>query len=255
MKQALFMIIQGEVRYNMDTSKDHREWYLSLGLDPNLFDTIVRGFVMNNQIFYYKGSNFMYDQEVIQAAKMYTPYIRYSLQNPHLEACCGITFSSPTEWEPIMKIAENEITGISSTTTVSKETKETGSLLELKNNYQDEKFIKTAILVTSIVFVISLVFKIILFQKGMTLNTQNVMDILLVFLQFFLLGATIYGYLRKQMFPKYTGVAASILLVFTFHIVDILLGIFYFIFCVDQNIYVSFINIIKGKIQNKNHKE
>lgn len=252
MKQVLFMIINGEVKYNTDTSKDHREWYLSLGLDLNYFDSVVRGFIMNNRIIYYKGSNFMYDQEVIQAAKMYTPYIRYSLQNPTLEACCGITISSPSEWEPILKLQENEITGIQKSNTVKeKEQKETGPVLEIKNNLQDEKFTRLAIIVTISVFLLSLIVKIILFQKQNIVKADSFLDILLVILQFGLLGVTIYGYCKKKEFSKYTGIAASILLIFTFHLVDVLLGIFYFLFCVDQKIYSSLFQFIKKQLKGK----
>ena len=118
MNKVLFMIINGEVKYNFDEKKDHKEWYISLGLDGNLFDSVIRGFVIDNKIIYYKGSNFMYDQEVIQAAKRYTPYIRYSLQKPNLEACCGIVFSNPTESENIssnaIKPSSSSIFSISS---------------------------------------------------------------------------------------------------------------------------------------------
>ncbi len=194
----------------------------------------------------------MYDQEVIQAAKMYTPYIRYSLQNPTLEACCGITFSSPSEWEPILKLQENEITGIQRTNPVeAKEIKEVGPVLKIKNDIQDEKFVKVAIIVTVCVFIISLVVKILLFQKQDIVKMDSFLDILMVILQFGLLGITIYGYCKKKNFAKYTGLTASILLIFTFHFVDVLLGILYFLFCVDQKIYSSLFQFVKKQIKGK----
>ena len=245
------MIINGEVKYNFDEKKDHKEWYISLGLDGNLFDSVIRGFVIDNKIIYYKGSNFMYDQEVIQAAKRYTPYIRYSLQKPNLEACCGIVFSNPTEWEPIMKLQENEITGIPVENSLpKKEIKEPGTIVELKNNYQDPKFIKTALILTIIILIISIITKIILIQNQ-TLHLNHFMDIVLMIGQVTLLGITIYGYWKKRIFPKYTGLVAGASLILTFYWLDALLGIFYLLFCIDQNIYLSVIQFIKNKIGRK----
>ena len=45
--RVLFMIIGNEVKYLQNSNQDHREWYLSLGLDANLFDSIVRGYVID----------------------------------------------------------------------------------------------------------------------------------------------------------------------------------------------------------------
>ena len=256
MGKILFMIVDGQVQICTNEGMDHREWYNSLGLNPDNFDRIVRGFILDNRIIYYKGSNFMYDQEVIQAAKMYTPYIRHSFPDLVLEAYCGINFFSPTEWEPIMKIQENEITGIHSTPEEKpKEAVEAGPILELKNDYMDGKFVKKAILVTGVVFIISLITKIILLKRGDILNLHNFMDILLIAGQFFALGATIYGYCTKKEYAKYTGVLASILLIFTFYFIDVLLGIFYFIFCVDYRIYIALIEFIKKTYQKIKDKK
>lgn len=249
MNKVLFMIINNEVRFNMDSNIDHKEWYTSLGFSMDLFETIVRGFVMNNRIIFYKGSTFNYDEEVIKAAKMYTPYIRFTLQNQTLEPYCGISFTNPTNWEPILKIQENEITGIPTSTPKKekKETVEVGPLLEIKNNYEDEKFIKTAIIVTGIVLGITIVMKIILMSQKGGLSLGNLSDGLLILSQVGLLSITIYGHIKRQTFAKYTGLVASILLIFTFHIVDVIVGILYFLFCVDYHYYIKLIQIIKKK--------
>ena len=218
--RTLFMIIGNEVKYLQNSTMDHREWYVSLGYDSNQFDSIVRGFVENNRIIYYKGSTFSYDDEVIRAAKMFTPNIRFMCSNPSLEVYCGIYFQAGEKWEPILRIKEDEITGF----TPSKEKKEntvsaantSGPILELKNDFGDQKFIKTAIVVTTIVLVLTFFVKILLFSQKVILNTNNFTDILLAIGQIALLGITIYGYLGKKEFSKYTGIVASILILLTF---------------------------------------
>ncbi len=56
--RILFMIIDDQVKYLTDSNMDHREWYVSLGLDPNNYENIVRGFVMDGKIIFFKGMNF-----------------------------------------------------------------------------------------------------------------------------------------------------------------------------------------------------
>lgn len=247
MNKVLFMIINNEVRFNMDSNSDHRQWYNSLGLNPELFEAIVRGFIISNKIIFYKGSTFNYDEEVIKAAKMYTPYIRFTMQNQSLEVYCGISFTSQTNWEPIMKINENEITGIQS---VKEEKKvnnnkvESGPLLEIKNNYEDENFCKLATKVTIITLVLTVITKIILFTtKQLMMN--NFQDMIFAIIQIILLLITLFGIWKKKFYAKFTGIIASLLLVFTFHILDVIIGILYFLFCVDYHYYINIYKLIK----------
>ena len=50
MNRILFMLINGEMKYLQQNDGDHREWYLSLGGDPNNFENIVRGFILDGKI-------------------------------------------------------------------------------------------------------------------------------------------------------------------------------------------------------------
>lgn len=252
------MIIGNEVKYLQNSTMDHREWYVSLGLDPNVFDSVVRGFIENNRIIYYKGSTFSYDEEVVKAAQMFTPNIRFTCNNPSLEACCGITFQVGDKWEPILILKENEITGF-----VQEQKKEekkevpvnaanqTGPIIELKNDFDDDKFRKKAILVTIVTLVLTIIIKVVLFQQKSVLNTSHFTDILLVIGQIGALGATIYGYMTKKSFAKYSGILASFLLVFTFNIFDVIIGVLYFLFCVDHNYFVKAYQMIQNLINNR----
>ena len=125
---------------------------------------------------------------------------------------------------------------------------QTGPILELKNDFNDEKFRKNAILVTSITLVITLIIKILLFQQKAVLNTSHFTDVLLAVGQVGLLLATIIGYLTKKSYAKYSGILASFLIVFTFDIFDVIIGIFYFLFCVDQNYFIKAYQLIQKLI-------
>lgn len=257
--RVLFMIIGSEVKTLVNDARDHREWYLSLGLDPNLFDTIVRGYVIDGKIIFFKGPTYSYDDEVIKAARVYTPSIRAIFNQSSLEAYCGILFEGVgSKWEPILKINENEITGIVPTEKkeepVKKEVVETGPFLEFKNNSSDPTFIKTATIVTIVVLVLAILIKIPLFQKQQVLNASHFTDIIFCFIQIVLLGLTIYGYQKKIPSTKYMGVAASVAIIITLDFWDVVLGILYFVFSVDQGYFVKFINMIKnliGKVTKK----
>ena len=105
--KILFMIVDNEVKYLADTKMDHREWYLSLGYDNNNFDNIVRGYIIEGKIVFFKGMNFNYDEEVIKEAKKYASGMRLTLNNPQLEVWCGIVINSYGEkWEPVYKVSD-----------------------------------------------------------------------------------------------------------------------------------------------------
>lgn len=256
--RILFMIINNQVRYLESPTGDHREWYLSLGLDPNNFDNVIRGFIMDNKIVFYKGSTFNYDQEVINAALIYSPSIRTYLNNPILKVYCGIMINGyNSKWEPVLEIKDEEINNY--VPPVVKEEKkdyskvETGPVIEFKNDYNDPKFIKRAVIVTGIVLVLTLIVKIFLFQKQSVLQTRNFLDILLAVGQIALLGVTIYGYISKKSFTKYIGLIASVLIILTLDVFDIIIGILYFIFSIDQNYYIKLFNILKNIGKGKNN--
>ena len=260
--KVLFMIIDNEVKYLAGSNMDHREWYTSLGLDVSKFDSIVRGFVIDGKIVFFKGSMFNYDDEVISAACIYSPSIRITMNNPSLEVYCGIVINGAGQkWEPVVKIGEDEITGfVKKEEPVKKEEvvyTDNGPLIEFKNDVQDVDFSKRAILVTLVVLVISIIIKVILFSGNMILKTSNFLDVLLVVSQVVLLLMCIKGYKEKSINTKYFGVAASILLVLTFDFFDVVLGILYFLFSIDQNILIKIGEIIKlliEKIKKKGNK-
>lgn len=260
--RILFMIIGNEVKYLQNSTMDHREWYISLGQDPNLFDSVVRGFIEGGRIIFYKGSTFSYDEEVIKAAKMFTPNIRFSCSNPSLEAYCGITFQVGDKWEPIMKLNENEITGFVQETKKEEKKEEkpmavnqTGPIIELKNDFDNDKFRRVAVIVTGITLVITFLLKIMLFQQKSVLNSSHFTDILLVIGQIGMLGVTIYGYLTKKSFAKYSGIVASFLIVMTLDFLDIVVGVLYFLFCIDQNYFVKAYQFVKKLIDQQKNKK
>lgn len=258
--RILFMIINNQVRYLESPTGDHREWYLSLGLDPNNFENIIRGFIMDNKIVFYKGMNFNYDGEVINAAMVYSPSIRTYLNNPNLRVYCGIIINGfNSKWEPVQEITDAEIANyVPPVVKEEKEKKdygsiETGPVIEFKNDYNDPTFIKRAVIVTSIVLVLTLIIKIILFNKQSVLQVRNSLDILLAIGQIALLGLTIYGYITKKSFTKYIGLLASILIILTLDVFDIIIGVLYFIFSIDQNYYIKLFNILKNIGKGKNN--
>ena len=55
--RILFMIIDDQVKYLTDSNMDHREWFLSLGGNPNDYPNLVRGFISNGKINQIKTSS------------------------------------------------------------------------------------------------------------------------------------------------------------------------------------------------------
>ena len=54
---------------------------------------------------------------------------------------------------------------------------------------------------------------------------------------------------KKKEFTKYLSLLAAISIILTFDLFDIIIGIIYFIFSVDQGYFVSLENFIKEKIK------
>ena len=249
--KILFMILDNQVVYLPNGSMDHREWYVSLGRNSEDFDNVIRGFIIDGKIVFFKGMNFNYDQEVINAATIFAPNIRSLLQNPNLEVYCGIVVNSYGEkWEPVLKINEEELVGYLPKQEEKKEIipppnseLDNGPILELKNNYEDKNFVKTAIKMTAVVLIlfIGYVLLSIAFRK----DSIPRFDYFLWFVEFLLLIFIIYGYTRKISLVKYVGIGASILLFLMFHPFSIMLGIFYLLFNVDQTYILSILSFFK----------
>lgn len=254
--KILFMILDNQVVYLTSGSMDHREWYVSLGRNSEDFDNVIRGFILDGKIVFFKGMNFNYDQEVINAATMFAPNIRSFLQNPTLEVYCGIVVNSYGEkWEPVLKINEEELVGYlpkqeEKKTTISSSDLEldNGPILELKNNYEDKNFVKTAIKVTIVVLILFVGY--VLLSIVFLRNSIPRFDCFLWFVEFLLLIFIIYGYTKKISLVKYVGIGASVLFFLMFHPFSIILGIVYLLFNIDQNYIFSGISFIK-KIKNK----
>ena len=249
--RILFMIINDQVKYLTDSNMDHREWYTSLGLDPNNYENIVRGFVMDEKIIFFKGTNFISDNEVITAAKRHAPGIRLTLNNNY-EVYCGIeAHSLGGNWEPIVKINDNELTGIVQPKEEPKPVvpKETGPAIDFKNNYEDPKFRKRAIIVTIVVLILSLIANITDIMRDP--SKLDFLEVLFIGGQLACFIATIIGYMQNKETVKITGILASALLIFTFNLDNIVLGIFYFVFSVDQNYILKIVGLIKKVLKGK----
>ena len=253
-KRILFMIIDNQVKYYQGDEMDHKEWYVSLGLDVNNFDNVVRGFVADGKIVFYKGQNFNYDDEVMRKAKGFAPSMRITLNNLNLEVWCGVMINGfNSKWEPIVRINDTELTGVIEEP--KKEEKKVivekphETVIDFKNNYDDPAFRRRAIIVTVITLVLAILIKSMLI-KSQKMYTSNGGDSLLMFLQIGLLGGSIYGYISKKNFTKYLGIGAGIALLLMFDPLDIILGILYLVYSIDEDYYVKLINLFK-KLTNK----
>lgn len=251
--KILFMIFNGEVQYLQNTDMDHREWFLSLGGNQEEYDNLVRGFIMDNKILFFKGPEFKYDNEVYNYARKFAKSMRQTLNNDSLVICCGILPGLPGQkWEPILILTEDEIENY--TEPVIKEPQQQQEpkefhqepVLEFKNNYDDENFINTAVKLTVVTLVLTVIAKIYLILTN-HLNTSSITEIFLILIQVVSLVLTIDGYKKKKDYTKYLSIFASIMIVLSFDLLDVIIGIIYFIFSVDQGYFVSLSNYIKEK--------
>ena len=252
----LFMIFNNEVKYLNNSNMDHREWFLSLGGNAEDYPNLVRGFISNGKIVFYK-DNFSYDEEVIKTAKRYAPSMKVVLGD-NLEVWCGVLPGRPGEkWEAIMKLNDNELTGFvqeppTSPPKVNKEFVQE-NVIDFKNDYENPKFIKGATIITIVVIILAIISKAILIS-GKHFKTGPSYDTLLMLVQFISLGYCIFGYNKKKKNTKIVSMVAALSLVLMFDVIDVISGIIYFLFNVDSSYFArvpDLINFLKSKIMKK----
>ena len=248
----LFMIFNNEVKYLNNSNMDHREWFLSLGGNPDDYPNLIRGFISNGKIVFYK-NNFSYDEEVVKAAKRYAPSMKVVLGD-NLEVWCGVLPGRPGEkWEAIMKLNNDELTGFIQETPTNPPKVQKEYVLDFKNDYENPKFIKGATIITIIVIVLTVISKAILIS-GKHFKTGLSYDTLLMLVEFISLGYCIYGYNKKKPNTKIVSMVAALSLVLMFNVIDVITGVIYFLFNVDSGYFTrvpDLINILKNKILKK----
>lgn len=261
MGKVLFMLIDGKLIYLHQDDGDHREWYESLGLDLNEFDNVIRGFILEGKIVFYKGMNFNYDEDVIRAAEQYGKEIRKYMKDPHLEVWCGVTVQGfGIKWEPIMQIREDELSGVSNVVSekeeiknnpIKKEEKELNDepLIQFKNDFNNSITIKRAIFTTMVIMVLAVVTKIFMITMG-TFKLSRLFDFLLLIGQFGSLGYSIHCYKNRLPVASYVSIGACILLAFSFNALDIIMAIFLFAFTLNQKPFEKAIDWLEFKVRD-----
>lgn len=273
MHRDMFMIIDGKVKYLSSDIMDHRDWYRSLGLNESAFDDVVRGYLLDGKLIFFKGSNFNYDGKVIDAARKYGITMKNDYNNQDLKICCGITINpNDGKYEPIMYISDDELIreevnldNVENSDNSSNENNqcisrnyyghvENAPILELKNDYDSDEYIKWAVYVTLAVIILNVIIKIVLFIQNDTLHFSSFGDVLFVLIQFGLLIFTLLRYLKKDSTAKYLALASCFFLIITFDIFDIIIGILYFVFTIDLSYFTKGYGFIKKIINRKKER-
>ena len=254
--RILFIIYNNQIQYCHDSNFDHRFFYQSLGGNPNDYENTIKGYIFKDKIIFFK-NNLTYDEEVIDMAKRCAPAMKQQLNNPYLKVCCGINpGQNGTAWEPILTLNDNELTGYVTDKTIAEQkqkeqeairrqkiARETTTVVDFKNNYDDPKFIKFAVIFTLIIIMLTLLSKGYLFfikKEDITGLTK-----LLSIAQIILLVGSLFGYLQKKEYSKYLGIGATITLVMMFNIIDIIIGVILFLFTIDQGYILNMISVSK----------
>lgn len=73
-ERTAFIILDNKVVYLKNSELSHLQWAESLGIDETTFNSLTRGYVLNNNIVFYKG-NFDFDKQVINHANKFAKQI------------------------------------------------------------------------------------------------------------------------------------------------------------------------------------
>ena len=237
--KILFMILDDDIIFLENSDMDHKEWYASLGRNMDIYDEIIRGFVMDKKIIFFKGF-FQYDQLVIKAARAFGSKVREHISENY-PVYCGILPNGADGWEPIMKISEEELNIVDSSVKKVEDVtnvKQTGPILEFRNEYYSDQYIKIAIPITICVLFLNLIF--VFFQLK-----KSGIDIILILVQVAFFLVTCIGYYSKKPFAKFTGLLFSTSIIFTFQLPCVILGVLYGLFTIDLGYYHHVFHLLK----------
>ena len=82
-KRSAFIIWKKQVLFLKNSTLSHLQWAQTLGIDIKEFNCLTRGYVLDNDIVFYKG-NFEYDEQVTNDAKCFAETIKKE---------CSLTFA------------------------------------------------------------------------------------------------------------------------------------------------------------------
>ena len=268
--RILFIVFNGEIKFLQNSDMDHREWYQILGGNPEEYDNVIRGYITEGKIIYFK-ANLNYDNEVIEFATKTGLKIKQQLNRPDLKVCCGINPGHDgTKWEPILVLNDTDLEGYQTEEEILAEQKKEEQkqaiaalkedsldpLLQFKNDLEDPKFIRTATTFTIIILGIALISKVIMIHNK-TFMISNRWNFLLMIAQMGSFILTIIGYRKKLSKAKYLGILASVASIFMFDFIDIIIGITYIFFTMDYTPFIKLLSSFKAlskKILSKEKK-
>jgi len=246
--RILFMIFNGEIKFINSNSMDHREWFKSLGgLDQN-YESLIRGYIMNNNLIFVKGNNLGYDNEVIDIARKCGPLIRQQLNRNDLIICCGVNpGENGDKWEPLMIIKDEDTYTPEQVELMNRRRdneQENTDIIEFKNNYDDPKFVSYAIKFTFILLIATIISKVILISNQ-TILLSSKWNVVFVVCQIVSLLLSIISYKKKNNNYKLYGIVACISLFGLLDLPDIIIGVFNLFFIVDWMYIIKFVSFIK----------
>ena len=74
-QRTAFLIINNNVLFLTNSKLSHFEWAQTLNVTEETFKTLTRGYVLNNDIIFYKGK-FEFDDQVVSDAHKFAPIIK-----------------------------------------------------------------------------------------------------------------------------------------------------------------------------------
>ncbi len=105
-KRVAFLIIDNSLHFLCGSTKSHLQWAADFGLNEEQFNSITRGYALNNELIFYKG-NFTYDNEVIQNAKTYAVQIKEFCKLESAKVYAGLVIGKMGEMYPPDKFLFN----------------------------------------------------------------------------------------------------------------------------------------------------
>ena len=260
--RILFIVINDQIQFLQNSTMDHREWYISLGGNMEEYDNVIRGYITEGKIIYFK-ANLNYDDEVIAFAMKTGLKIKNQLNQPNYKVCCGINPGHDgTKWEPILVLNDTDLEGYKTEEQIQAEQKKmeqqaqlaalkddsTESIVQFKNNTEDPKFIRSATIFTIILLIIALIPKTIMMDNK-TFMVSNRWNFLLMVVQIGGMILSIVGYRKKMSKAKFFALASSAASIFMFDIVDIIIGILNLFFTMDYTTLIKLVESMKNLLK------
>ena len=93
-ERIAFIILNNKILYLRHSKLSHLQWANSIGISETDFNSLTRGYILNNNVVFYKG-NFDFDKQVLDDAMKFAKTIKLDCNLNNVKVYAGLIAGKP----------------------------------------------------------------------------------------------------------------------------------------------------------------